>query len=134
MRRIMRNALVAVGLVAVVLLALGAVPSYLGSGQQYYLEVAATDDAGTAVDVGNISERRYPYLTTALTADDGRSEGYQRGLGGFKDAFTHTPFDEHSALQQLEPGAVRDGGDRVIVQRNEERYSVAIVTESEATR
>jgi hypothetical protein len=130
----MRNALIAVGLVALVLLALGALPSYLGSGQQYYLEVSATDDTGTAVDVGNISERRYPYLTTALAADDGRSEGYQRGLGGFKDAFTHTPFDEHSALQQLEPGAARDDGDRVIVQLDEERYSVAIVDESGATQ
>lgn len=130
MRRIMRNALIAVGLVAVVLLALGALPSYLGSGPEYYLEVSATDDTGTAVDVGNVSEQRYPYLTAALAADDGRSDGYQRGLGGFKSAFTHTPFDEHSALQQLKPGAARDGGDRVIIERGTDRYSVTIVNES----
>jgi len=130
----MRNALIAVGLVVVVLLALGALPSYLGSGEYYYLEVTPTDDNGTAVDVGNISEQRYPYLTAALDADDDRSEGYQRGLGGFKSAFTHTPFAEHSALQQLAPGAARDGGERVIVQLDRERYSVAIVSESEATQ
>ena len=126
----MRNALIAVGLVVVLLLALGAVPGYLGSGEQYYLEVSPTDDTGTAANVTDISERRYPYLTTALNADDGRSEGYQRALGDFKDAFTHTPFDEHSALQQLEPDAARDGGERVIVERNGQRYSVDIVSEA----
>jgi len=129
MRRIMRNALVAVAVVALVLLALGALPGYLGSGEQYYLEASATDDNGTAVNVTEISERRYPYLTAALAADDGRSDGYQRALGGFKDAFTHTPFDEHSALQQLEPDAARDGGERVIVERDGQRYSVDIVSE-----
>lgn len=128
MRRIMRNALIVVGLVVVLLLALGALPGYLGSGEQYYLEVSPTDDDGTAANVTDISERRYPYLTTALNADDGRSEGYQRALGDFKDAFTHTPFDEHSALQQLEPGAVRDDGERVIVERDGQRYSVDVVS------
>jgi len=130
MRRIMRNALVAVGLVVVLLLALGALPGYLGSGEQYYLEASATDDDGTAVNVTGVSERRYPYLTAALAADDGRSEGYQRALGDFKDAFTHTPFDEHSALQQLEPGAVRDDGERVIIERDGQRYSIEVVSEA----
>jgi len=125
----MRNALVVVGLVVVLLLVLGAVPGYLGSGDQYYLEVNPTDDDGTAANVTDLSERRYPYLTTALNADDGRSEGYQRALGDFKDAFTHTPFDEHSALQQLEPDAARDGGERVIIERDGQRYSVDIVSE-----
>lgn len=131
MRRLMRNALIGVGVVILVLLALGALPSYLGSGDYYYLEVTATDDEGPAVDVEQVGERRYPYLTTALAADDGRSDGYQRGLGGFKDAFTHSPFDELSALQQLEPEASRDSGDRVIIQLDDERYSVEIVSEPE---
>ena len=132
MRRIMRNALVIVGLVLVALLALGALPGYLGSGEYYYLEVTATDDRGEAVDVEGISERRYPYLTTALAADDGRSEGYQRALGGFKDAFTHSPFNELEALQRSEPGSIRDDGDRAVIDRDGDRYSVTIVSETEA--
>jgi len=131
MRPLMRNALLAVGLVAVMLLALGALPGYLGSGEYYYLEATETDDDGTAVDVAELSEQRYPYLTAALAADDGRSEGYQRALGGFKDAFTHSPFNEHDSLQQLEPDAVRDDGDRVIINVDGERYSVSIVSEPE---
>ena len=127
----MRNALLAVGLVVVLLLALGALPSYLGSGDYYYLEATATDDDQTAVDVEELSEQRYPYLTAALAADDGRSDGYQRALGGFKDAFTHTPFDEFDSLQQLEPDAARDDGDRVIIELDGERYSVIIVSEPE---
>lgn len=131
MRRIMRNALVGVGVVVLLLLALGALPSYLGSGELYYLEVTPTDDDGAAVDIETLSERRYPYLTAAVAADDGRSDGYQRALGSFKDAFTHTPFDEHDALKQLEPEAARDGGDRVIIHLDDERYSVDIVSEPE---
>lgn len=130
----MRNALVGVGVGILVLLALGALPSYLGSGEYYYLEVSATDDEGPAVDVERISDRRHPYLTTALAADDGRSDGYQRGLGGFKDAFTHSPFDELSSLQQLEPEASRNDGEQVIIQLEDERYSVEIVSEPEGEK
>lgn len=127
----MRNALLAVGLVVVLLLALGALPGYLGSGEYYYLEATNTDDNGTAVDIEGLSEQRYPYLTTALAAENGRSDGYQRALGEFKDAFTHSPFDEYDSLQQLEPEAVRDDGDRVIIDRDGDRYSLRIVTEPE---
>jgi len=127
----MRNALLAVGLVVVLLLALGALPGYLGSGEYYYLEATDTDDNGTAVDIEGLSEQRYPYLTTALAAENGRSDGYQRALGEFKDAFTHSPFDEYDSLQQLEPEAVRDDGDRVIIDRDGDRYSLRIVTEPE---
>ena len=127
----MRNALIAVGLVVVLLLALGALPSYLGSGDYYYLEVTDTDDDGTAVDVEELSEQRYPYLTAALAADDGRSDGYQRALGEFKDAFTHSPFDEFDSLGQLEPDAVRDDGDHVIIDLDGDRYSVTISSEPE---
>ena len=129
MRRIMRNALLVVGLVVVGLLALGALPGYLGSGEYYYLEATATDDDGAAVDVESISERRYPYLTAALAANDSRSEGYQRGLGRFKDSFTHSPFNEVDALQQLEPAAVRDDGEGVVINHESGRYHVTIVEE-----
>ena len=129
MRRIMRNALLIVGLVVVGLLALGALPGFLGSGEYYYLEATAADDDGAAVDAQSISERRYPYLTAALAADDGRSDGYQRGLGGFKTTFTHSPFDEVDALQQLEPAAVRDDGEAVVIDHDSGRYHVTIVSE-----
>ncbi len=131
MRPLMRNALLAVGLAVVLLLALGALPGYLGSGEYYYLEATETDDDGTAVDVEELSEQRYPYLTAALTADDGRSDGYQRAFGEFKDAFTHSPFDEFDSFQQLEPDALRDDGDRVIIDLDGDRYSVEIVSEPE---
>lgn len=129
MRPLMRNALLAVGLVVVLLLALGALPSYLGSGEYYYLEATETDDDGAAVDVEALGDQRYPYLTAALAAADGRSEGYQRALGGFKDAFSHSPFNELDSLRQLEPDAVRNDGDRVIVDVDGERYSLTIVSE-----
>ena len=132
MRPLMRNALLAVGLTAVLLLALGALPGYLGTGEYYYLEATDTDDDGIAVDVAELSEQRYPYLTAALAAEDGRSTGYQRALGGFKDAFTHSPFNELDSLQQLEPNAIRDEGDRVIIDLDGDRYSVTIVSEPEA--
>jgi len=131
MRPLMRNALLAVGIVAILLLALGALPGYLGAGDYYYLEATDSDDDGTALDAEELGEQRYPYLTAALAADDGRSDGYQRAFGGFKDAFTHSPFDEFDSFQQLEPEAVRDDGDRVIIEVEGERYSVEIVTEPE---
>ena len=129
MRRIMRNALLLTGFVVVALLAVGAVPSYLGSGETHYLEATPTDEAGAAVNATAISARRFPYLTTAVTADDGRSEGYQRALGGYKTWFAHSPFDEFDALQRLDSEAVRDDGDRVLVTHEGDRYSVAIDTD-----
>ena len=131
MRPLMRNALLAVGIVAILLLALGALPGYLGAGDYYYLEATDSDDDGTALDAEELGEQRYPYLTAALAVDDGRSDGYQRAFGGFKDAFTHSPFDEFDSFQQLEPEAVRDDGDRVIIEAEGERYNVEIVTEPE---
>lgn len=128
MRRLMRNALLLVGLVALVLLALGALPGYLGSGEVYYLEVTPSDDDGTALNATGISERRYPYLTEALGAADGRSAGYQRGLGGLKQWFTHSPFDEYDAIAQREPNATRAGGDRLLVEYETERYVVDVVS------
>lgn len=126
MRRIMRNALLLTGLVVVVLLAIGAVPSYLGSGAAYHLEATPTDDPGPAVNATAISERRFPYLTTALTAEDGRSAGYQRALGGTKTWFTHSPFDEFDALQRLNGDAVSENGDRILVTYEGGRYRVVI--------
>ncbi|WP_101294075.1 hypothetical protein [Halegenticoccus soli] len=138
MRRITRNFLIGLLLVVVALLALGALPSHLGSGDPYYLTATPTDEPGPAVDVSNASERRYPYLTQALRSEDGRSEGYQKGRYGLKEAFTHSPFDEVDALAARNPDARVDGasddgppsaasGGGVLVEYKGERYRVHVV-------
>ncbi len=113
MRRVTRNLLVAIALIVVALLALGALPSYLGTGDPYYLTVEEIETDDAAVDVNDVSERRYPYLTGALASDEGRSEGYQMGPFGLKEWFTHTPFDEVDALTQRVGDAATDEGVRV---------------------
>ena len=59
MRPITRRVTIAILVVLALLLALGALPSYLKSGDPYY--VTATPETGnhTAVDMTNVSERRY---------------------------------------------------------------------------
>ncbi|EMA60821.1 hypothetical protein [Halorubrum lipolyticum] len=125
MRRVTRNLLVAIALIAVALLALGALPSYLGSGDPYYLTAEPIETNETAADVNNVSDRRYPYLTGAIASDDGRSEGYQTGPYGVKEWFTHTPFDEVDALTQQVPEAATDDGVRV--RRDGRVYHVEVV-------
>lgn len=128
MRSVTRNAALLVGIVLVGLLALGALPSYLGTGDPYYLVVEETEADGAAVDVTNVSERRYPYLTDALASDDGRSEPYREGPYGIKEHFTHTPFDEVSALADRIPEAVAGDG-RIRIERGDRRYYAVVVRE-----
>lgn len=123
MRRVTRNFLVGVGLVIVALLALGALPSYLGAGDPYYLTAEATNESGPAVDVTDFSARRYPYLAQAL--ETGRSEGYQKGPLSLKGSFTHSPFDEFDALSAQNPDART--GDTVLVEYKGQRYRVEVV-------
>ena len=125
MRRVTRNLLVAIALVAVALLALGALPGYLGSGDPYYLTVEPIETNDTAADVNNVSDRRYPYLVGAIESDDGRSGGYQTGPYGMKEWFTHTPFDEVDALTQQVPNASTETGVRV--RRDGEVYHAEVV-------
>lgn len=128
MRRVTRNFLIGVGIVIVALLALGALPSYLGTGDPYYLTaepVNETDVSDEAVNVSEFSARRYPYLLGAL--EDGRSEGYQRGPFGIKGSFTHSPFDEFDALVVQNPDARVDGEDAILVDFNGQRYRVTVV-------
>jgi len=94
MRRVTRNFLLAMGIIVVVLLALGALPSYLRSGDPYYMTATPVGEVGngtanatgsggpatpggtataTTATVANgsvvaadLSERRYPYTTAAL--------------------------------------------------------------------
>jgi len=135
MRTVTRNFLLGVALVVVLLLALGAVPSYLKSGDPYYLTATPENGSfdvenGTAVDAGALSEQRYPYTSAAL--DDatataaGQSEPYWRGPLGVKGAFTHSPFDERDALSQQYPGATASDG---TVVRHEETFYRLTVTQ-----
>ena len=124
MRPVTRNLLIAIALVIVALLALGALPSYLGSGDPYYLTAEGIETDEPAVDVNDVDERRYPVLTGALESADGRSEGYQLGPYGVKEWFTHTPFDEVDALTQRVPEAAVDDGVRV--ERDGQTYYVEV--------
>jgi len=121
-RPITRRALFGFALVCLALLALGALPSYLGAGEPYYLTATPTDELGPAVNVTDLSERRYPYLVGAL--ESGRSDPYRRGPLGLKESFTHSPFDERQGLVARNPDARREGG--VLVTDGGERYLVAV--------
>jgi hypothetical protein len=128
-RQITRRLAVALGLVVVALLALGAVPSALGSGPTYHLVVTETDDPAPAANVSDLSERRYPYLAEALAASDGRSSGYRRGRFGLKESFAHSPFDEVSALAAQNRDARVETADGTVVVRirvDGERYRVEV--------
>jgi len=124
MRPVTRNLLVAIAVVTIALLALGALPSYLGSGDPYHLTVEPAEPGGPAVNATGLSERRYPYLSEAFASDEGRSMSYQRGPFGLKESFTHSPFDEVDALTARGPNATIDGGVRI--KRDGETYLVAI--------
>lgn len=124
MRSVTRNLLVAIAVVTLALLALGALPSYLGSGDSYHLTVEPADRDGPAVNTTGLSERRYPYLSAAFASDDGRSGPYQRGPFGLKESFTHSPFDEVDALAARGPNATIEDGVRI--ERDGEMYVVAV--------
>lgn len=141
MRRVTRNLVLLILAVLVALLALGALPAFLGSGDPYYV-TAEPVDAGNATGNGSasgdataaeinesaavngtaLSERRFPYTTTALR--NGTSEPYRRGPWGLKETFTHSPFDEVDALGARNPGAALDSG--VLVSYNGTLYRVAV--------
>lgn len=137
MRRVTRNFILGIVAVLVLLVALGALPGLLKSGDAYYViatpESAGGDalegnSTGAAVDGATLSERSYPYTTDALaraTADEaGESDPYWRGPVGLKESFTHSPFDEMNALRVQYPNAtVADG---VRVRRNATLYRIAV--------
>ncbi|WP_254839066.1 hypothetical protein [Natronomonas marina] len=143
MRTITRNAvLVIVGLL-VVLLALGALPSLIQTGDPYYVEATVVDGSGPAIAGENISERRFPYTFGAIAAaesgaDPARSEPYYTGVVGFKEAFTHTPFSEFSEFETRNPAAVERAddspvGDIAYLRANGTRYRLEIVRVPEAS-
>lgn len=112
MRPVTRNVLLAILATGAVLLALGAVPSALRSGDPYYLTATPVENR-TALNASTLSERRYPYTTAALadagSSTPGRSGAYWRGPFGLKESFSHSPFDELNALEQFDT-ATGEGG------------------------
>jgi hypothetical protein len=153
MRRVTRNLLLGIALVLVLLLALGAVPSLLRSGDPYYVSATPVGDAnGTvAADVSRgdetagpanvttrataavinasaLSGRAFSFTTGAL-ADAGAnhtgySDPYWRGPVGFKEPFTHSPFDELASLRQRAPNAT--DGDTVRLADNGTLYRAGV--------
>jgi hypothetical protein len=121
-RPITRRAILGFVVVVIALLALGALPSLLGSGEPYYLTATPTDADGPAVNVTGLSERRYPYLTAAI--ESGRSDPYRRGPVGLKETFSHSPFDERQGLVTRNPDARLNGG--VVVVDGDDRYLVEV--------
>jgi hypothetical protein len=122
-RPITRRAVLGFVVVVLALLALGALPSLLGTGDPYHLTATPTDADGPAVNVTGLSERRYPYLTEAI--DSGRSDAYRRGPVGLKETFSHSPFDERQGLVARNPDARRDGA--VVVVDGGDRYLIEVV-------
>jgi len=144
MRRRTRNVILVILAVLAVLLALGALPGLLKSGDPYYLtatadgewagnDTAALADNETAVNVTELSERRFPHATEALAAvtpeRPGQSEPYWKGPIGIKETFTHSPFDELDSLRQR--NVVARSGDGVYVHDNETLYVLSITQETQ---
>ncbi|MUV90090.1 hypothetical protein GJ629_09465 [Halapricum sp. CBA1109] len=117
MRRITRNAVLALVAIVVLLLALGALPGYLKSGDPYHLTATELDNgslndseynASDAIPAENLTEQRYPFSTRALANRSdgvGYSDPYWEGPFGIKGTFTHSPFDELSSLEVQYPNA-----------------------------
>ena len=132
MRRDTRNFVLLLVAVSVALLALGALPSLLGSGDPYYLTAdpveengsdgASVANASAAVTGSALSERQFPYTTEAL--GNGSSKPYRAGPWGLKETFTHSPFDERDALAARNATAV--SGDGVLVTHNGTLYRIAV--------
>jgi hypothetical protein len=133
MRQITRRVVVALLVVMALLLALGALPGYLRSGDPYYLTATPVTDSEPAVNASALSPDRYPYTTAALsnatTDATGRSGPYWRGPVGFKEVFTHSPFDELDAVRGRNASAA--DGDGVRVAHNGTVYRLAV---TQATR
>ncbi|MES3517179.1 MAG: hypothetical protein PPP58_05895 [Natronomonas sp.] len=137
MRRITRNAILLILGVVVGLLALGALPGLIQTGDPYHLEAETTEATGESVDIDGLSERRFPFLFEAIEAADSgdqpaRSTAYFTGAVGFKEAFTHTPFDEFDELESRNPDAIERTatspvGDVIYVERSDTRYRIEIV-------
>lgn len=122
----------AYGLLALVLvlLALGAVPSLLGSGEPYYLTAEPTAESGpaynlTAEGTDDLTRRRFEYFFSAVESPENRSKPYRRGPVGIKESFTHSPFDELDSFRSFAP-ANATTTDAVFVEFEGTRYRVRV--------
>jgi hypothetical protein len=144
MRTRTRNVIIGILAVLVVLVALGAVPGLLKSGDPYRVTATPTGtwdgsnttvgDNRTAVNASTLSDLRYPFVQEALgdgrDNETGQSSPYWRGPVGFKESFTHSPFDEMNALTQNNPrAATPDGG--VYVHDNRTVYLLSVAQEGQ---
>lgn len=140
MRPVARNLILAILGVLAVLIALGAIPSLIQTGDPYYVEATVAEESGPSISADNFSERRFPYTFEALNAAESgetpaRSEAYYTGpggVGGFKEAFTHTPFEEYDEFESRNPAAVQRSadspvGDVVFVTYEGQRYRLETV-------
>jgi hypothetical protein len=133
MRTITRNVLVALVVIVILLLALGALPSLLKSGDPYYLTATAVDPAETnytanaSINASDLSERRFEFTNAAL-ADvangTGTAHPYWKGPLGIKGTFTHSPFDEIASMRTLYPNA--SDGETALVRHDGTFYRIAI--------
>lgn len=128
MRTVTRNTILAILVVVGLLLALGAVPSLLRSGDPYYVTAEATNETGPAANATELPERQYRYIDAALA--DGRSDAYYEGPFGLKEGLSHSPFDEFDAIGQRYANATAENGGVVYVSENGTRYRLAIVREA----
>ncbi|MFB6128720.1 MAG: hypothetical protein ABEJ47_03050 [Halorhabdus sp.] len=128
MRRRTKLAGLAILAVVLLLLALGALPGFIKTGDPYYMTATPVEEHA-AVNVTDLDERRYPYTTAAIddatATEPGRSSPYWKGYVGFKEAFKHSPFDELTALQQRSIAAV-DGPGAVYVRVGDAYYRLTI--------
>jgi hypothetical protein len=140
MRRRTQGVVAAICVTVLLLLALGALPGLLRTGDPYYVtatpvaegevstQSASPGDSPTRVNASALSVRRYPYTTGALAGANAttsaRSEPYWRGPVGLKEVFTHSPFDEQAALRGQYPNDTSESG--VLVAANGTFYRVAV--------
>lgn len=125
MRRAKRLTLLTIGLSILALLALGALPQYLGGGETVVMTATEIEEDRPAVDASEIDEGRYPYMSEAL--ETGASEPYEDDRFGIKEPFTHTPYDELGAVEQLNDEAVED--EAAYVERDGTLYRVEVTEE-----
>ena len=136
MQPITKKALAILGVILVLLLALGALPGFLKSGDPYYLTVEPTDrtlasENATMPVAENLSDRTYRYTWQALrdagASEDGsgRSSAYWKGYVGFKEAFTHSPFDEIDAYRTSYASAFV-GEDSLLISYENQTYRLAV--------
>jgi len=130
MRQITRRVTIAILVVIALLLALGALPGLLKTGEPYYLTATPTTENHSAVNFSEFPAQRYPYTNTATknaTNATGWSEPYWQGPAGIKETFTHSPFDEIDAIRARNASAA--GRDAVYLSRNGTLYRIEVTQE-----